>query len=145
MTAIKIKKLSSDAILPVNAYNDDAGWDLHVIEDTFIHRGTGKDVKTGIAVSIPPGWYGRIIGRSSAFRKKGLMVIEGIIDAGYTGELFSYVFCPVTSVPNTGVQLKRGDSVAQLIISPVPRVEWDEVEDLPSTARGDKGFGSSGR
>ena len=145
MTLVQIKKLHPDAILPMNAYGNDAGWDLHIIEDTFINRGLGKDVRTGVAVSIPPGWYGRIIGRSSAFRKKGLMVVEGIIDAGYTGELYSYVYCPVLSTPGIGVQLKRGESVAQLIVSPVPTVEWEEVDELPNTERGARGFGSSGR
>ena len=145
MTIVQIKKLHPEAILPVNAYGDDAGWDLHILEDTWINRGEGKDVHTGIAVSIPPGCYGRIIGRSSAFRKKELMVIEGIIDSGYTGELYSYVFCPVVHKPSKGVMLKRGDSVAQLIITSVPKVEWQEVDKLPNTERGDKGFGSSGR
>lgn len=145
MTLVQIKKIHPEAILPTNAYGDDAGWDLHVLEDTYINRGSGVDVHTGIAISIPPGWYGRIIGRSSAFRKKDLMVIEGIIDAGYTGELFSYVYCPSTSFPSPGVTLRKGDSVAQLIICPVPRVEWEVVDELPETDRGAKGFGSTGR
>ncbi len=145
MTLVLIKKIHPNAVLPANAYGDDAGWDLHVLEDTFIGHGQGKDVHTGISVCIPPGWYGRIIGRSSAFRKKGVMVIEGVIDAGYTGELFSYVYCPLVSIPSKGVTLLAGESVAQLIVSPVPKVKWEEVNELPETGRGAKGFGSSGR
>lgn len=145
MTRVLIKKLYPEAILPVNAYGDDAGWDLHILEDTYVERGQGKDVHTGLAVCIPPGWYGRIIGRSSAFRKKGVMVIEGLIDAGFTGELYSYVYSPLSTQPSKGTLLKRGESVAQLIICPVPRVEWEEVDELPASERGSRGFGSSGR
>ena len=145
MTLVHVKKLHPDAILPVNGYGDDAGWDLHILEDTLIKAGQGVDLKTGLAVSIPPGWYGRIIGRSSAFRKKGVMVIEGVIDAGYTGELFSYVYNPIAFGLTRDVILRRGESVAQIIITPVPKVQWEEVKELPESQRGDKGFGSSGR
>ena len=145
MTMIQIKKLHPDAILPIRGYADDAGWDLHILEHTRIPPGRGVDIHTGIAVSIPPGCYGRIIGRSSAFRTKGVMVIEGIIDAGFTGELFSYVYNPITFGPTRDVILSRGESVAQLIVTSVPKIEWQEVDDLPASERGNRGFGSSGR
>lgn len=147
MTLILIKRLDEDALLPALAYEDDAGHDLLILEDTWILANSGKDVRTGIAVAIPPGYYGRICGRSSALRKRGLLVIEGVIDCQFRGELHSYVYCPTTpeSELNGGVQLWRGDSVAQLIISPIPKVEWEEVDELPASERGTKGFGSSGR
>lgn len=147
MTIIPIKRLDKSALLPVVAYEDDAGQDLLVLEDTWIGVNSGKDVRTGIAVAIPPGFYGRICGRSSALRKRGLLVVEGVIDCQFRGELYSYVFCPTTQETMLvgGVQLKRGDSVAQLIVSPIPKVEWKEVDELPASDRGIKGFGSSGR
>jgi dUTP diphosphatase len=147
LTIIQIKRLDERALLPVAAYEDDAGHDLLVLEDTWIGVNSGKDVRTGIAVAIPPGFYGRICGRSSALRKRGLLVVDGVIDCQYRGELYSYVFCPATqrTVAESGVQLERGDSVAQLIVTPVPRVEWEEVDELPTSERGTRGFGSSGR
>lgn len=147
MTIIQIQRLHESAQLPVAAYEDDAGHDLLVLEDTWIGVNSGKDVRTGVAVAIPPGFYGRICGRSSALRKRGLMVVEGVIDCQFRGELYSYVFCPTTqeTMLAGGVQLERGDSVAQLIVSPIPKVEWEEVHELPSSNRGTKGFGSSGR
>lgn len=134
-------------MLPVIAYQDDAGHDLLVMENTWIGVNSGKDVRTGVAVAIPPGFYGRICGRSSALRKRGLLVVEGVIDCQFRGELYSYVFCPATveTTLSGGVQLERGDSVAQLIVSPIPRVKWEEVDELPASDRGTRGFGSSGR
>lgn len=144
---VHIQKLAPDAITPSMAYPGDAGWDLHVLEHTWIDVNSGVDVRTGVAVAIPPGYFGRIVGRSSALRKKNLLVVEGIIDAGFRGELFSYVFCPATewTLMRGGVQLEPGDSVAQLIVQPVPEIEWLESDDLPPSKRGTNGFGSSGR
>jgi len=138
---IDVQMLDPDAIMPLQAYENDAGWDLHVLRETSIMPGRGWDVRTGIAVAIPTGHYGRIIGRSSAFRRRGVLVVEGVIDSGFRGELFSYAY----NVSNDKVVLERGDSIAQLIISPVPHVEWVQVEELYGSERGKQGFGSSGR
>jgi dUTP pyrophosphatase len=81
-------------------------------------------------------------------RKRGLMVLEGIIDAGFRGELFSFVYFPVGV--NIGEQMvdhqmiKAGESVAQLIIQRVEPVYWSERRELPESDRGERGFGSSG-
>lgn len=144
---IPITLLEPEALLPTRAYENDAGWDLRVLEPVWINVNEAVDVRTGVAVAIPDGYFGRIIGRSSALRKRGLMVVEGIIDSGFRGELFSYVFCPPTvhNVTTNGVRLERGDSVAQLIIHPLPQVNWVEVDQLEESDRGLAGFGSSGR
>jgi dUTP pyrophosphatase len=144
---VEFTKLAPEAVVPMTAYPGDAGWDLHVLEPTWVAVNSGVDVRTGIAVAIPPGYYGRIVGRSSALRKKGLLVVEGIIDAGFRGELFSYAYCPpvTRNVTTNGVQLKAGDSIAQLILCPIPSIEWTEVDELPQSERGTNGFGSSGR
>lgn len=138
---LQIKLLDPDARMPFNAYGNDAGWDLHVLRAWCVPAGEGTDVPTGVAVAIPDGWYGRIVGRSSAFRKKGLIVMEGTIDAGFRGELYSYCYNPGP----VDVWLEPGDSVAQLIVLPVPTVEWHQVGELPPSSRGTNGFGSSGR
>jgi dUTP pyrophosphatase len=159
MIEVMFTKLDERAIPPHNAYGNDAGWDLFCLNDTMIPEGSGVDVRTGMAVAIPDGYYGRIVARSSTMRKRGLMVLEGIIDAGFRGELFSFVYMPVafdghpTVKPmgsDEGFQLqnskliKSGDSVAQLIIQRVETVYWAERRELPESDRGEKGFGSSG-
>lgn len=134
-------KLDADAKDPYNAYGDDAGWDLHVLTDTLIPGGAAVDVHTGIAVAIPIGFFGRIVGRSSALRKKGVLVVEGTIDCGFRGELYSLVYNPGTEP----ITLPAGDSVAQLIVTPVPKIFWELFTELPASVRGSAGFGSSGR
>ena len=139
---VHFMRISPRAKIPMQAYAHDAGWDLHVLDSVDVAPGGGMDVRTGIHVAMPPGYYGRIVGRSSAMRKKGVMVMEGIIDAGFRGELFSYVYNPqLTEI----VRLAEGESVAQLIISPIPRVYWHERTELENSERGEAGFGSSGR
>lgn len=143
-------KIDERAIEPRNAYGNDAGWDLFVLDDYTIYAGHGMDMRTGLAVAIPDGYYGRIVARSSTMRKRGLMVMEGIIDAGFRGELFSYVYLPIhgygTFEPQKSVRVNHGESVAQLIIQPVPSgVQFIELpRGLPISARGQAGFGSSG-
>jgi dUTP pyrophosphatase len=109
---------SPNARNPTQAYRGDVGWDLYVLEDTLVLLGTSRDVRTGISVAIPDGYYGRIVGRSSAFRKKNVLVLEGILEAG--------------------------SSVAQLIIQRVEWVFWTLADELPESERGTRGFGSSG-
>lgn len=147
-------KLYEYAHMPTQAYEGDAGWDLTICEDVVIPEGEGRDVRTGIAVAIPRGYYGRIVGRSSALRKKGVLVVEGIIDAGFRGELFCFAHYPmeplriqdpVGTASGRVKILKTGTSIAQLIISPIPTVEWSEVVELNTSERGTSGFGSSGR
>jgi deoxyuridine 5'-triphosphate nucleotidohydrolase len=141
---IEFVKLHPDARTPRNAYGNDAGWDLFVLEDTPIHWSPNHpitDVRTGIAVSIPDGYYGRIIHRSSTPRKKKLQVMEGIIDAGFRGELFA----GVSPLVEPSFMVEAGESLAQLIIQKVEPVEWVLVTRLTESARGEKGFGSSGR
>jgi dUTP pyrophosphatase len=173
---IQFKILDERAIEPRNAYGNDAGYDLFALNDTMVPEGGGVDVRTGIAVAIPDGYYGRIVARSSTMRKRGLMVLEGIIDAGFRGELFSYAYMPVGVLPVEGrpvmknvevhatnpggalppppeeydIQLvnsrliKAGESVAQLIIQKCEQVYWSRRVELDPSARGEKGFGSSG-
>lgn len=139
-TRLQVSKLHDNAMLPTRAYEGDAGWDLYVDEDTTVSPGVVTDVPCGISVAIPHGHYGRIVGRSSTHRKRGLSVVEGIIDAGYRGPLFSGVWNP----GSTPVHLARGERVCQLILTKVPLEHYIEVDVLPSSHRGENGFGSSG-
>jgi dUTP pyrophosphatase len=146
MLQVSFMKLDERAKEPRNAYGDDAGWDLFCIEDAKIEAGAGRDLRTGLAVAIPNGYFGRIVARSSTMRKRGLMVLEGIIDSGFRGELFSYCYVPAPYllVGPREVMIKAGESVAQLIVQPVPGVQFKESKVLPGSARGQSGFGSSG-
>ena len=135
-----VERISEHAALPTRAYDGDAGWDLYVDEDVIIAPNTVADVPSGIAVAIPYGQYGRIVGRSSTHRKRGLSVVEGIIDAGYRGPLFAGVWNPQPE----SIRVERGERLAQLILCDVPAASFVEVGELPPSLRGRRGFGSSG-
>lgn len=137
---VSIIRLDLDAQIPAKAYSDDAGFDLVCVEDCDVAPREVADIRTGIAIAMPPGWWGRIIGRSSTLRKHGLIVNEGIIDAGFRGELFTGVYNPGL-IPKT---VHKGDRLAQLLFLPVPTVHWVERTELPPSERGENGFGSSG-
>lgn len=135
--------LHSEARLPIRAHHDDAGWDLYVSRDTVIPPHGFVDVATGVHVQLPNGYWGMLTGRSSTIRKLGLLVVQGIIDTGYTGELFSAVW----NLTNEPVTIRRGDRVAQLVILPNSTASTviRQVDSFDGkTTRGSNGFGSSG-
>ncbi len=125
---------------PSQAYPGDAGWDLAINQEVRIRAGEWEDVPTGISMQLPEETYARIVGRSSTWRKRGLMVIEGIIDAGFRGELLVCLYNP-TSRPAV---VHPGDRVAQVIVHQIERAAWLRVEKLEESHRGTAGFGSSG-
>lgn len=134
--------LEEGAKRPFKKHEGDAGWDLFVSEDCVIEPGETKDVHTGIRIEMPPFLYARITGRSSSLRKHGLLVNEGIIDNGYTGEMF-------VCIHNMGKEpfhVKRGMRLAQILFHVIEDVRWSEVDSIsPSPGkRGDNGFGSTG-
>ena len=127
---------------PTRAHDDDAGLDLYVHGDYTVEPGEMVDLDLGVAIKSPPGTWTLLTGRSSTMRNRGLLVAQGVIDPGYTGPLYATVY----NLRREPVEVKDGDRVAQLIVfanwtqSVVPL----EVAALPETARGTKGFGSSG-
>lgn len=126
---------------PTKSHTNDAGWDLYVAEHCRIPVGSFRDVDLGIAVEFPPGWWGRIVGRSSTFRKRGLLCLEGIIDEGYRGGLY----IGVTNLSDQVVELHPGERVCQLILQPTPHCRTERVAELTPSERGENGFGSTGR
>ena len=137
---MKVKKLNSKAVIPTRNNPDDAGLDLCALEAVVIPPGEGRMIDTGIAVELPPNTVGMLADRSSK-GKKGLKVCGGIIDVPYRGPL-KVVLWNLSTVP---AEIKEGEAVCQMLVIPILFPTCEEVTDLSETARGNKGFGSSGR
>ena len=140
---IQVKLLRPDARLPHRAHPGDAGSDLYSVEEVVIPPGERREVGTGIALAIPPGYGGFVQPRSGLAFKHGIMLTNspGLIDAGYRGELRVSVYNSGAAAFTVGV----GERIAQLVIQRVEEPEFRMVEDLGDTSRGQGGFGSSGR
>jgi len=152
---VKIKRLKPDAVIPTYAKEGDAGMDLvatEIIKDTPEQITYG----TGLAMEIRDGFVGLVFPRSS-IRKTGLQLSNsvGVIDSGYRGELqatFNKVFGgdrfydETKNTEDTSNSFyKVGDRIAQIIIIPYPQIEFEEVEELSNSERGEGGFGSTGK
>jgi len=141
---VQIQRLDPDLPLPVPAHLGDAGLDLYAREDAVIPaRGGRLLMPTGVAVAIPHGYMGLAVPRSGLALKHGITLVNtpGIIDSGYRGELKVVM---INTDPEFDYEVKRGDRVAQLIISRYDNVTWTEVNELSGFNRGG-GFGHSGR
>ncbi len=141
---IKVSKVDKDIILPEYQHKgEDAGMDLVANEETSLKPGEFKLIKTGIKIAIPKGYAGFVYPRSGLALKKGITVLnaDGVIDPGYRGELGVILINHGKSV----FKINKGDRIAQLIIHKTYQIEWDEVEELPDTNRGEGGFGHTGQ
>jgi len=144
MTELLITRLDPGVPLPARAHPGDAGLDLHASEGAVLKPGERASVGTGIAVAIPDGYAGFVIPRSGLAAKHGIGVVNapGLIDAGYRGEIRVLL---VNLDPADVFEVRRGERIAQLVIQPVVEASLVEVSELPSSARGEGGFGSTGR
>ena len=138
---IQVKRLRDDAVVPSKAYRGDAGWDLYAVEDGEIAPGERQLIGTGIAIAIPEGFYGRIGDRSSMAYKFGMHVLAGVIDSQFRNE----VKVLLVNLSTQTFSYKKGDRIAQLIITPINTDSLMEVDTLDETQRGLGGFGSSGK
>jgi dUTP pyrophosphatase len=131
-------------MLPTRAHAGDAGLDLHACENAHIGPGERWSVGTGIAAEIPDGHCGLVLPRSGLARDHGIALVNapGLIDAGYRGELRVLL---LNTDPAETFRVAAGDRIAQLVISPIVLPEPVEAPELAESARGDGGFGSSGR
>jgi dUTP pyrophosphatase len=139
---IRVVNLESDAKIPARSNPTDAGADLHSTSDLMIHPGERKTVGTGIALEIPEGFYGRVAPRSGLASKHGVDVLAGVVDSSYRGEI--KVVLLNTDKHNT-FHVAKGDRIAQLIIERHYNFEFLASESLSGTARGNGGFGSTGK
>ena len=138
---LKIKKLNKEAVLPIYAHQDDAGFDLFSVEDVEILPQSRVQVPTGLAMEIPDGFVGLIWDKSGLSHKHGLKTLGGVIDAGYRGEI-------KIGIINLGSEkyiLEKGHKVAQMIIQKREFCEIEEVLELSDTLRGEGSFGSTGK
>lgn len=129
---------------PVQHYDSDAGFDLAYAGAHPIHISPGEceDVRCGISVQWPPMMWGFLVGRSSSFRKRGILVNPAIVDGGFRGELFAVC----RNIGNRDVTVQPGDRLAQIIPMPLLSAGMGvvEVPQLDPSERGENGFGSTG-
>jgi dUTP diphosphatase len=142
VTELLIQRLRDDAVVPVQAYAGDAGLDLAACERVEIGPGERALVGTGLAVAIPDGYAGFVQPRSGLAAEHGVTVLNtpGLIDSGYRGEVRVILH---NSDPKTPFVVEPGMRIAQLVVVPLAEVEPIEVEELPASERGVRGFGSS--
>lgn len=138
---VKIKKLHPDAVIPNYSKAGDAGLDLTAISEEWNVDDTIVTYDTGLAIEIPKGHVGLLFPRSSIYKTSlDLTNAVGVIDSGYRGSImfkFRYV--------EEGMVYDVGDRVGQLIILPYPEIEFEEVDELSETDRGEGGYGSTGK
>lgn len=141
---LKVTKLHISAVVPTRAHPGDAGLDLYSIEAAHIGPGERWSVGTGIAIEVPEGHAGLVLPRSGLAREHGITLVNGpgLIDAGYRGEVRVLL---LNTDPAEIVRIEPGARIAQLVIAPIALPEPVEVAELSDTARGDGGFGSTGR
>jgi dUTP pyrophosphatase len=139
---IPIRKLRDDAVVPVRAYDGDAGLDLSSCEHVTLGPGERATVGTGLAVAIPDGYAGFVQPRSGLASRHGITIVNapGLVDSGYRGELRVVLLNTDAAEPFV---IEPGMRIAQLVVMPVTSADPVEVDELPESERGVRGFGSS--
>ena len=140
---VLIQRLDGGMPLPAYAHPGDAGADLSAAEDVELGPGERALVRTGIAIALPAGYAAFVHPRSGLAAKHGVTIVNapGTVDAGYRGEIKVTLLNTDREHP---VSFRRGDRIAQLVIQQVARPVFHEVDELPGSARGEGGFGSTG-
>lgn len=138
---IKIKKLHKNAVIPSYAKEGDGAVDLTCISEEWNDDNSMVTYDTGIAVEIPIGYVGLLFPRSSVSKTSLILANSvGVIDSGYRGSImFKYRY------PEEGMVYEVGERIGQLIILPYPKIEFEVVDELSDTTRGNGRFGSSGK
>jgi len=139
---LPIARLRPEAVVPERAYAGDAGLDLAACEAAVLAPGERATVGTGLAVAIPEGHAGFVQPRSGLAARHGLTVVNspGLIDSGYRGELRIVL---LNTDARESFTVEPGMRIAQLVVLALPELELVEVDELPASERGVRGFGSS--
>lgn len=142
---INIKKLNENAIIPTRGSNDAAGYDLYacISSPIIVTPHSTAKIGTGLAIEIPSGYFGAVFARSGLATKEGLRPgnCVGVCDSDYRGE-YIVALHNDTDIPRT---ITPSERIAQLVVMPYLPVEFKEADELSDTARGDGGFGSTGK
>jgi dUTP pyrophosphatase len=140
---VAVRRIDPDLPAPSYAHEGDAGADLYAAADVELKPGERALVPTGVAIALPVGYVGLVHPRSGLAAKLGVTVLNapGTVDAGYRGEIMVNL---VNHDPRTPALIRRGDRIAQLVVQRVERADFFEVTELPSSARGTGGHGSTG-
>ena len=145
MTEILIKKLSKKAILPKYETDGSSGLDLAACLDNDIEIKPGRSeiIPTGLAIAIPKNFEIQIRPRSGLAAKNSISVLNtpGTIDSDYRGEIKIILF----NHGKNDFLINNKDRIAQMILTPVIKMELQEADELPGTVRGEGGFGSTGK
>jgi dUTP diphosphatase len=141
VSELPIRRLSEGAVLPSRAYEGDAGIDLASSESTEIPPGGRATVGTGLAIAVPEGYAGLVLPRSGLAANHGIGVLNapGLVDSGYRGEVRIILYNPGRET----FRVEQGMRIAQLVLVAVEQVRLLEVDTLPESERGERGFGSS--
>jgi dUTP pyrophosphatase len=137
---IKVRRIHELAIIPKRNNPTDAGADLYSVEEINIPPLSRKLVSTGICIEVPEGFYARIAPRSGLAVKHGIDVLAGVCDSSYRGEIKVVLY---NTDHENSFEVTYGDKIAQLIIEQHFNFNFEEVDELSLTTRGNKGFGSS--
>ncbi len=142
MIELLVRRLRDDAVLPRQAYEGDAGLDLAACERVELGPGQRAVVPTGIAVEIPEGYAGFVQPRSGLASRHGITIVNspGLVDSGYRGEIRVVL---LNTDARESFTVEPGARIAQLVIAPVAAPRLVEVDELATSERGARGFGSS--
>lgn len=140
---LHVRRLDGRAGLPSRAHADDAGLDLHALEDALIAPGERRSIRTGIAIEVPEGHAGLVLPRSGLALRHGIALVNapGLIDPGYRGEVRILL---LNSDRHEPFKLRAAERIAQLVLVRTEAAAVLEVDELPRSSRGTGGFGSSG-
>jgi dUTP pyrophosphatase len=139
---LKVKKVSPDAKIPEYAHKGDSGLDLYSVEEAELQPMEIRTVKTGLQVSMPPGFEAQVRPKSGLAAKFGITVLNtpGTVDSGYRGE----VMVILANFGKKAYRVEKGSKIAQLVIARVEEAKITEARELDQTARNEGGFGSTG-
>ena len=142
---VRFKKLRENAKVPTRATKNSAGYDLYSTNDKVVYIDSEDTVefKIGIAVELPDGYFGAVVARSGLSTRRGLRPANcfGVVDSDYRGEVRVFLHNDSSIIQC----VEPGERIAQLILIPYQTMEFEEVENLDETERGENGIGSTGR
>jgi dUTP pyrophosphatase len=141
---VEFRRLRSDARPPEQAHPHDAGFDIFAAESLRIEPGERAAVATGIALAIPDGFAGFVLPRSGLAARHGIALVNapGLIDPGYHGEVRVLL---LNTDRAQAFHIENGERIAQLVLVPISSADFKEAVMLSETARGEGGFGSTGK